>query len=62
MGLDIYHYGKKKEEVFIAEISQQLHTQIFYKNVDPGKWGILSKIKNYYGFEVTFNRCKLMNL
>jgi hypothetical protein len=26
MGLDIYHYGKKKEEVFIAEISQQLHT------------------------------------
>ena len=49
MGLDIYYYDNKKEEHFLGEISEGLHTQIFYGNIHPGKWGILSKIREYYG-------------
>lgn len=33
MGLDIYYYDKKKEEHFLAEISEGLHNQIFYGNM-----------------------------
>ena len=56
MGLDIYYYDKDNREYFLAEISQKLHNQIFYKNVSSEKWGILSILKNYYGIEVHLNR------
>ncbi|MBT2739027.1 hypothetical protein [Bacillus sp. ISL-7] len=49
MGLDIYYYDNKKEEHFLGEISEGLHKQIFYGNIHPGQWGILSKIREYYG-------------
>ena len=56
MGLDIYFYGKDNKEYFLGEISKKLHNQIFYKNVSTEKWGILSKLKHYYGIEVNLNR------
>lgn len=56
MGLDIYYYDKENIEYFLAEISVKLHNQIFYKNVSSEKWGILIKLKNYYGIEVHLNR------
>ncbi|MCM3729956.1 hypothetical protein M3226_31035 [Neobacillus cucumis] len=61
MGLDIYYYDKNNEEHFLAEISEGLHNQIFYGNIHPGKWGILSKIKEYYGADsvVTLNRLQI---
>ncbi|PEJ52348.1 hypothetical protein CN692_21790 [Bacillus sp. AFS002410] len=64
MGLDIYYYDKKKEEHFLAEISEGLHIQIFYGNIHPGEWGILSKIKEYYGADsvVTLNRSQIDEL
>lgn len=62
MGLDIYYYDKENKEYFLAEISQKLHNQIFYKNVNPEKWGILSKLKNYYGIEVNLNRDQINEL
>ena len=64
MGLDIYYYDKKKEEHFLAEISEGLHNQIFYGNIHPGEWGILSKVKVYYGADsvVTLNRSQIDEL
>jgi hypothetical protein len=61
MGLDIYYSDKNKEEHFLAEICKGLHNQIFYGNIHPGKWGILSKIKEYFGADsvVTFNRLQI---
>lgn len=49
MGLDIYYYDNNNEEHFLGEISEGLHTQIFYGKMHPGKLGILSKIREYYG-------------
>jgi hypothetical protein len=60
MGLDIYYYDKDNKEYFLAEISKKLHNQIFYKNVSSEEWGILSKIKHYYGIEVNLNRDQII--
>lgn len=61
MGLDIYYFDKNKEEHFLAEISEGLHNKLFYGNIHPGKWGILSKIREYYGpgSVVTFNSLQI---
>lgn len=64
MGLDIYYYDKNKQEHHLGEISEGLHGQIFYGNVNPENWGILRKIKEYYGADwvVTFNRLEIDEL
>lgn len=64
MGLDIYYYDKNKKEHHLGEISEGLHGQIFYGNVDPENLGILRKIKEYYGADsvVTFNRLEMDEL
>jgi len=61
MGLDIYYYDKNKQEHHLGEISEGLHGQIFYGNVDPENLGILRKIKEYYGADsvVTLNRLEI---
>jgi hypothetical protein len=62
MGLDISYYDKKnKKQHHLGEISEGLHNQIFYGNVHPENWGILRKIKEYYGADsvVTLNRLEI---
>lgn len=54
--LSISFYDENNEEVLLAEISEGLHYHIFEGNVHPGKWGILSKIRDRYGKTVTFNK------
>jgi hypothetical protein len=61
MGLDIYYYDKNKQEHHLGEISEGLHGHLFYGNVNPENWGILRKIKEYYGADsvVTLNRLEI---
>ncbi|MFP7296920.1 hypothetical protein [Neobacillus niacini] len=54
--LSICFYDENNNEVLLAEISEGLHYHIFEGNVHPGKWGILSKIRDRYGKDVSFNR------
>lgn len=61
MGLDIYYYDKNKIEHHLGEISEGLHVQLFYGNISSENWGILRKIKEYYGADsvVTLNRVEI---
>ena len=53
--LSICFYDENNNEVLLTEISEGLHYHIFQKNVHPGNWGILSKIRDRYGKTVSFN-------
>jgi len=54
--LSICFYDENNDEVLLTEISEGLHYHIFEANIHPGKWGILSKIRDRYGKTVSFNR------
>jgi hypothetical protein len=58
LGLDISYYDKNNKQHYLGEISEGLHSHIFYGNVRPENLGILRKIKEYYGADsvVILNR------
>jgi hypothetical protein len=54
--LSICLYNDNNNEILLADISEGLHYHIFEGNVHLGKWGILSKIRDRYGKDGSFNR------